>query len=166
MLENAPPSPGEVRALASQLLAWADQLATRNWTGFDPEAEVGDELMLALAVSGREISRRRNQIFAHAALGNPAWDVLLELYVQEARGYRVSLDHLALSGELRAETVYASAEVLIEAGMVERTPDRFDARVAWLSLSPSGKRGISEFLRETSRFVTPRVSGDGEPVPC
>lgn len=164
MLENAPPSPGEVRALASQLLSWADRLATRTWTGHDLPHEDEGELLLALAVAERELGRRRSRIFADAAFDNPTWEVFVDLYVQEAHGYRVSLDHLALSGDLHAETVYECVGALVAAGLVERVADRFDKRIEWLSLSSAGKRGMVEFLLESTRFVRPCTVGDGEPA--
>lgn len=162
MTENAQPSPGEVRALANQLLTWADRLAERAWRAQDPTDSSDDELVVAMAVSAREISRCRNQVFAPADLGNPAWDVILDLYVQESQGFRVSLDHLALSGELRAETVYACVDALEAAGLVERAPDRFDRRTTWLSLTENGKRRMAEFMLQSAHLVSPRIPADGE----
>ncbi len=162
MLENAPPSPGEVRALATQLLSWADQLAARHWSGYEL-SEDNDDLLLALAVAGREISRRRSRIFSGTAVGNPQWDVLIDLFVQEANGYRVSLDHLALAGELRAEIVYDSVERLVKAGLVERADDRFDKRTSWLSLTSKGKQGMTDFFTETANFVRPCMNRDDQP---
>src|SRR5688500_15410868 len=59
MFENAPPRAGDVRALAHQLLNWADHLSDRP----DPARELTEEgrhdLILGLALATREARRLR-----------------------------------------------------------------------------------------------------------
>lgn len=155
MFENAPPSAGEVRALAHQLMSWADHLVIRPIPGREPTEEDGHDLSLGLALATREVRRLRAEIFAEAAFGNPNWDIMLDLFIQEANGYRTSLDHLALSGDLPAATVYQSVDALCAMGLIDRAADRFDNRVAWLSLTDAGRRGMADLLARSAELVRP-----------
>jgi DNA-binding MarR family transcriptional regulator len=155
MSENAPPSAGEVRALAHQLITWADHLST----GYEPARELTEQdrhhFTLGLAEALRESRRLRTELFGTVQLHNPNWDVLLDLFIQEMNGFRTSLDHLALTGDLPATTVYESVDVLARAGLIERSPDRFDTRVMWLSLTVTGRQGLFDLFEQSAAFVGP-----------
>jgi len=167
MSENALPSAGEVRALAHQLMSWADHLPT----GLEPGRALSEadrhDLTLGLAVALRESRRLRTELFGTVQLHNPTWDVLLDLFIQEMNGLRTSLDHLALTGDVPAMIVYESIDVLARAGLIERSRDRFDERVTWLSLSVTGRQGMfdlfaqsAEFVRPTARLLSLRASAE------
>ena len=155
MFDNAPPRAGDVRALAHQLLSWADHLSDRP----DPARELTEEgkhdLVLVLAAALREARRLRTQIFAGIPLGNPNWDVMLDLFIQEMNGFRTSLDHLALTGDLPAPIFYESLDELVALGLVERAPDRFDNRVFWLSLTPVGRQSMYDLFAQSAVFMRP-----------
>ena len=101
MVDNAP-NAGEVRAFAQQLLAWADRLAKAP----RPCRVLADadrhEFVLALAEKARERARLCARTFPDAGFVSPGWRVLLEIYIREAGGYRVSLDDLTEWGRATA----------------------------------------------------------------
>jgi hypothetical protein len=155
MYDIAPPSAGEVRALAHQLMTWAEHLSA----GAEPARELSEEdshdLVLGLAVATREARRLRAEIFPGVPLRNAAWDVMLDLFIQEMNGFRTSLDHLALTGDLPAAVIYENVEALTRLGLIERTPDRFDSRVSWLSLTVVGRQGLFDLFAQSAEFVRP-----------
>jgi DNA-binding MarR family transcriptional regulator len=153
MFDKPPPSAGEIRALANQLLTWADHLAERPDTGQPMSEEARHDMILGLAEAMRGTRLLRARIFPYASLGNPTWDVLLDLFVRELNGYRTSLDHMAIAGELPAATVHRAVEELTVLGLLGRAADRFDERVIWLSLTERGKQGMFELLEETAELV-------------
>jgi DNA-binding MarR family transcriptional regulator len=155
MFENAPPSAAEIRALAHQLLSWADRLSVGSEPGREMTEEDRHDLILGLAVATREARRLRGAIFPDIPFGNPDWDVMLDLFIQEMKGFRTSLDHLALTGDLSASTVYESVDTLVRHGLFERTPDRFDNRVVWLSLTVAGRQGLVDLFAQWAEFVRP-----------
>ena len=160
-MQSTPPTPGELRALANQLLAWANQMAAHPAAMCAlPSGEASRDLSLAFAMATREVRRRRTETFPHLRLREPMWDVMLELFVQQERGNRTSLDHLTLTGEFEAGVVQHGVAVLVAAGLVERAADPFDKRVVWLTLSPAGHAGMIEHFFEAADFMRPRV----EPV--
>ena len=155
MHDQAPPRAGDVRALAHQLLTWADHLSDR----FDPSRELTEEgrhdFVLVLATALRDARKLRAQIFPGIPFGNPNWDVMVDLFLQEMNGYRTSLDHLALNGDLPAPIVYESVDALAELGLIERAPDRFDTRVFWLSLTVAGRQGMFDLFAQSAEFIRP-----------
>ena len=155
MFDSAPPRAGDVRALAHQLLSWADHLSERPDLTSELTEEDRHDLVLGLATALREARRLRAEIFPRVPLGNPNWDVMLDLFIQEMNGFRTSLDHLALTGDLPAPVVYESVHELVRLGLLERTPDRFDNRVSWLSLTVKGRQGMFDLFAQTSEVVRP-----------
>ena len=159
MFENAPPSAGEVRALAHQLMSWADHLSAQIGSGPEPGREMSEEerhdLILGLARATRAARRLRSGIFSGVPLRNANWDVMLDLFIQEMNGFRTSLDHLALTGDLPATTVYDSVDTLTRLELLERSTDRFDTRVVWLTLTAAGRQGMFDLLGQASEFVRP-----------
>ena len=155
MFEHAPPSAGAVRALAHQLLTWADHLPELPSAVHEMTEEDRHDLVLRLALAMREARCQRTRILPAAPLGNPNWDVMLDLFIQEMNGFRTSLDHLSLGGELPAHLVHECVEEMVALGLIERTADRFDSHVAWLSLSARGRQGMFDLFTRTAEFVRP-----------
>jgi DNA-binding MarR family transcriptional regulator len=155
MFDSAPPRAGDVRALAHRLLSWADHLSERPDLTSELTEEGRHDLVLGLATALREARRLRAEIFPRVPLGNPNWDVMLDLFIQEMNGFRTSLDHLALTGDLPAPVVYESVHDLVRLGLLDRTPDRFDNRVMWLSLTVKGRQGMFDLFAHSSEVVRP-----------
>lgn len=156
MFDHAPPTAGEVRALAHQLLSWAEQLSAMPAPTSALSEEDRHELALAQAEAARREARLRARIFAGVPFGNANWDVLLELYIREMMGFRVSLDDLVAENLLPRELVVRCVDALEELGLVEKVSDRFDRRVNWLVLSAAAKQGMTRLLLESARTVRPR----------
>ena len=155
MFDSAPPRAGDVRALAHQLLSWADHLSNRPDLTTELTEQGRHDLVLGLATALRDARRLRAEIFPRVPLGNPNWDVMLDLFIQEMNGFRTSLDHLALTGDLPAPVVYESVHELVRLGLIDRTPDRFDNRVSWLSLTVSGRQGMFDLFTQSAEIVRP-----------
>lgn len=159
MFDSAPPRAGDVRALARQLLSWADHLSDRPDLTSELTEEGRHDLVLGLATALREARRLRAEIFPRIPFGNPNWDVMLDLFIQEMNGFRTSLDHLALTGDLPAPTVYESVRELARLGLIDRTPDRFDNRVSWLALTVKGRQGMFDLFAQSAEVVRPIAGG-------
>lgn len=161
-MKNAPPSAGEVRAVAHQLMTWAEGLAVSHAYDVAESDEAAGDILIELAKAVREIRHMRVRIFPGVSLGEPAWDVLLDLFIKEAEGFRVSLDHLSFEGDIPAHTVYRAVDLLTDLGLVARAADRFDDRVVWLTLSDKGRDGMIGLLQQSAGLVRPLR--DGGPV--
>ena len=85
---SPPPSAGEVRALAHQLLSWADHLSTRLARGrLELSEEDQHDLLITVAEAMRGTRRVRSRIFPDVPLGNANWAVLLDLFIRELNGH-------------------------------------------------------------------------------
>ena len=157
MVDNAP-NAGEVRAFAQQLLAWADRLAKAP----RPCRVLADadrhEFVHALAEEARERARLCARTFPDAGFVSPAWRVVLEIFIREAGGYRVSLDDLTEWGELPLLTVLGTINGLIEKRLVERREAEGESRAVWISLSSIGRQKMTDMLLESVGHVEDAAS--------
>lgn len=155
MIEARPPNAGEVRALAHQLLAWANQLVTAPSDERALSEDERQELALVLAEAGRAISRLRARIFSDIDFAGPAWDMMLEIFIREAQGYRISLEQLSAAGSWPPLTVHGRVNMLIDKQLVERRSGAPGTRDVWLSLTHEGKRKMTDFLLKSARIARP-----------
>jgi hypothetical protein len=154
MFERPPPSAGEVRALAHQLMSWADHLSARQVAARGLSEEEQHDLMVTVAEAMRGTRRERARIFPDAPLGNANWDVLLDLFIRELNGHRTSLAQMVVGDELPVATVHAAIETLVRVGLVDRAAPRPDSQASWLALTPRGKQGMFELLQEIADLVS------------
>ncbi|HEY7806069.1 MAG TPA: hypothetical protein VIC34_02610 [Croceibacterium sp.] len=163
MLENAPPSAGEVRALAQQLLSWADQLALARSAQLTVSDENLEGSVLQLALAGRDIARLRARMFPETDFASSGWDLMLEMFIREAEGQRVSLEQLAADDGSPALTVHRSVNMLIDKQLVARGYKDSASREVWLSLTSTGKQKMAAFLLESARFSRPPSLAETSP---
>jgi hypothetical protein len=161
MVKNAPPSAGDVRALAQQLMAWADHLAAGPHLNRVLADADRHELVLALATAARAITRLRTRVFPDVGFANPAWAIMLEIFIREANGYRVSLDQLIAEDDLPQLTAYRCLNQLIDRGLVERSDGKTHNDAVWLCLTLVGKRKMMELLLESAEYARRRCA-DGD----
>lgn len=164
MVENAPPSAGEVRALAHQLLSWADQLArARQMSRALADAD-RHELVQALAASARELTRLRARAFPDLAFADAAWQVLLEVFTSEADGVRVSPEHLAAELKLPLPTIQQGVSQLIDKRVLERSSGVSGVHDGRLKLTLSGWQKMTELFLASADHVRPRSILDDAPL--
>lgn len=77
---------------------------------------------------------------------DPAWDMILELYAAQIRGYALSLSSLAMAGNVPATTGLRCIRALEGQHMVERVPDRSDARRTHVLLTPATLMRVEQLL--------------------
>lgn len=93
--------------------------------------------------------RQRERIFGTAA-ADPAWDILLELFIAGQEEREVSLETAAAAAGVPATTTLRWIAHIAEAGLVEQRPDRTDSGRKGLRLSPLGMARMLEYFRKTS----------------
>jgi DNA-binding MarR family transcriptional regulator len=59
--------------------------------------------------------------------------------------------------QIRKPTATRTIAALVEQGLVERTPDPLDGRVAWLQLSPEGRRLVQRVRRRYDAYLAERI---------
>lgn len=93
-----------------------------------------------------ETRRERAKFLPGKLLGEPAWDMMLELYAAELDQQRMSITRLSRRSGIPATTVLRFLGLLVEAGLVKRENDPTDARRVYVALSPSGMQAMNCFF--------------------
>ena len=81
-------------------------------------------------------------------LGEPAWDVLLDLLVSQAEGRDVPLKSACIAAGVPATTAMRCLDALRRRGLVDDRPDPTDRRRTLLSLTDSGDASVRTAVRD------------------
>ena len=162
MNDTAPrPCPEALRAMARELLALADHVEVKG------EATCARPPMPHLAdhAARTHANRERRQAFLPPSLlGEPAWDMLLYLFVAAANGNAVRTSALAAASGAPASTALRHMELLQRHGLVCRSPSALDQRVTNVALSETGLAAMASYfariasLTAADRRTPPRLS--------
>jgi len=93
--------------------------------------------------------RNRTRHFNKAMLGEPAWDMLLALYVTESSGPRKSVSRLSSMSGAPATTALRWLDYLAKEQLVARSPNPTDKRVEFVMLTDKGRSTLEQYLSET-----------------
>lgn len=92
-------------------------------------------------------SRRiRKRYFQSEIFGEPAWEILLALYVTEETGARLTMTKLAEGIEAPLTTVVRWVKALEEQSLVKRVEHPTDRRTIFIRLLETGQKALDEYL--------------------
>jgi hypothetical protein len=79
----------------------------------------------------------RRQIFAQGTdlFADPAWEILLDLFIEEAEGRPVTVTSACIAAKVPQTTGLRWLERLVKSGLIERMPDRTDGRRVYVTLA-------------------------------
>lgn len=130
----------------------------RREAGIEPSKDIRlsvssrQETALEAAVRAYEERRKRGRHFENTQLfGEPAWDILLDLYIHQARNESVSVKSATIGSGASAATALRWLDVLDKEGLVRSEEDPSDNRRRLLRLTPEGYESITRYLEEVSR---------------
>lgn len=96
------------------------------------------------------LRRKRNRAFQVHSLddifGEPAWDMMLDLFIAERTGSRISVSSLCIGSNVAPTTALRHIRTMVERGVFMRTPDPSDNRRIWVSLSSWAIDEIEQIL--------------------
>jgi len=102
---------------------------------------------LSLARKFYALRRRRTAIFGNPDLfGEPAWDILLDLYIAQADGKSVSVSSACIGSAAPATTGLRWLGVLADTGLIVRENDADDHRRVMVRLSAHGMAAMERFF--------------------
>lgn len=105
-----------------------------------------------------ENRRERERIFGADLFSDPAWDILLELFLAELRQQRVAISNVGQASGVPPTTALRWIVKLETSGLISRRPDRLDARRVFIELSPAGREAMAAY------FASVRGDGAGNEV--
>lgn len=151
--------------IANELLAMARELemtahdagAMTQPTGPAASVSSGNQdhpVWVELARQTYDDRRRRNKIFQSDELfGEPAWDILLDLFIAAKERRRVSVTSACIGSAVPSTTALRWISILERQGFLSREADPGDARRVYVRLSPRGYEAMLEYFSSSSRSV-------------
>jgi DNA-binding MarR family transcriptional regulator len=88
----------------------------------------------------------RKRIFSASLFSDPAWDMLLELYVASLAQRRLQISRLMERTGVPGTTTLRWIAVLEKEGLIQRQSDRLDARLVLLSLTEDGRKNMDAYF--------------------
>lgn len=151
-------SPSAMRTLAGKLMKLADSIDQQweptsvrskyHWTSRAGKIERNAMQLARTAIRVRELGRRRERYLPPELLGEPAWQMLLELFVQFAGGAKVSTKSLSVISGIPDTSALRLIDKLEEAGLIKRTSSHTDKRVTLVELSREGVVAVGNALTD------------------
>jgi DNA-binding MarR family transcriptional regulator len=100
-----------------------------------------------LALSEYRRRQSRAEHFDGGLFAEPAWDILLDLFVANIDGIRVSITSACLATSCPPTTALRWVTVLEDQELVARAGDAKDQRRSWLHLTELGLKKMTAYLR-------------------
>lgn len=117
-----------------------------------PNPIANHETAIETAVRAYEERRKRSTHFdVDAMFGEPAWDMLLDLYIHQARNEDVSIKSATIGSGASASTALRWIQALDAEGLIRSEEDPKDSKRRLLHLTPEGYLSITRYLQEISR---------------
>ena len=102
--------------------------------------------LIELARRIYDARRTRYRIFDKRVFGEPAWDMLLALYIFPPRGEMLSVSSLSYSAFVPVTTGLRWQSTLMEHDLIERGPKGTDARRQFIRLTANGRELLEKYL--------------------
>ena len=91
---------------------------------------------------------RRSSFFDSALFADPAWDMMLDIFVAEAEERQTPVMNLCLSSQVPETTTLRWVKTLEHAGIFVRQRDEHDQRRVLVRLSASAAKAMATYLDE------------------
>lgn len=145
---------GDLREMGERLIAMAEGIE-----GFDPvrvrylpsETARVEEIQTRLLWGAEALYRlrqRRSSYIDRELLGEPGWDILLDLYVHEGKGKRLSVTSVCAGSNVPTSTALRWLAMLEKSGLVRREISATDRRRSFVDLTQQGRHAVSACLSE------------------
>lgn len=129
----------DVERLKKQINDQSAQLFFRNEQAFRPHAVDKAKAV----VTSRDT---RLDLFDRELFGEPGWDILLDLFINEHRGARVAVSDACIAARSPSTTALRWIAVLEEKRYVLRVPDPEDGRRQYLCLTREAHDAMKAWL--------------------
>jgi DNA-binding MarR family transcriptional regulator len=148
------PSLAELRQVADKLLLWFNEI---KQDVIDEAGKVEEskhrETLSALALSKYRVRRMREEYFPQQLFGEPAWDILLDLYISNGMDRKISVSSLCVASMVPPTTALRYISMLEDNGMLRKVPAESDRRVSLVELTEEGCRAMDAYLTNVGSEV-------------
>jgi DNA-binding MarR family transcriptional regulator len=124
-----------------------DVLELNNWIDKTP-SDAQTHTYGEFAASLLKERRYRNDVIDGDMLGDPAWDMLLDLLASEEARKAISVSSLCLAAGVPPTTALRWIRSMTEKGALLRRDDHEDKRKVFLELTPRTREALQGYLRK------------------
>jgi hypothetical protein len=151
-------SDDDLRALIVELAKRVAELETRS--GDDPAAArslgFSEDKLATIASSIYRSRQFRARYFDAELFAEPAWDMLLDLFINTVRGRRISTVSLCIAANVPQATGLRWIGRMARAGLIRRTLAPDDRRIKLIELTRQGYVLMRRYLSDSvTRFEMP-----------
>lgn len=147
--------------LAVQLSQMAESVRQQCDTGQDDGAgqqerpltiftQADEPDLLTIAVAWVHAQAARDAAFGPGLFSDPAWNMLLDLYIQRSRGRSVPVSSLTIAAGTPATTALRWITLLEDRGLIAREPDLVDRRRCFIVLTDLASEKVETSLRQAA----------------
>jgi len=126
------------------LEALVDNIATGDNAAL---GEISPRERVALAKAEWARRRRRQTVFAAAEFfSDPAWDILLELFIADHEGEKMAVSSIGIDAGIPQATAIRWLSLLERHNLVQRKPDINDKRRQWVSITANCRKMMHSYF--------------------
>lgn len=125
-----------------------------------PAAPGTEPHLVEIAKALYRARRQRERYFGELATAftEPAWDLMLDLYIARSEGRRVSISSAAIAADVPPTTALRWIAHLEQQGILRRESDPADRRRTWLSLVEEACHQMERYVRDCALSAVPARS--------
>lgn len=94
-----------------------------------------------------KLRESRSKLFDESLFADPAWDMLLELYLARVEGRIEYVSSICIASRVPSTTAIRWIKTLEQQGWIFRRPDRRDGRRCFLLLTPKAEDAMERFFK-------------------
>ena len=147
-----------LRSLASSLLAVASAIDRENPPAparsprDDPAVQqrrfIDKQALLDRTLLDYNNRRQRSRFFPEDLFGEPAWDLLLDLFVARLEGKMITVTSACIAADVPVSTALRWISVLEAHGLVKRSRNVGDQRSTWVRLTDTAANAMIEYTQD------------------
>ncbi len=145
----------QLRLLGNQLMVLASKASLNDAAPGDrsifKKLEQDSDLWLLAAKEMYQERLARRRYFSPELFGEPAWDILLDLYIAEKENRVISVTSACVAAQVPQTTAIRWIRMLEQEGFVLRDQDRHDGRRRLLRISEKGYARMTGYIAENRK---------------
>jgi len=133
----------EIARLRSQVGELTAALTKAQGKGSDKDHGSRTAAIIKNVIEARS---RRGSFLPPALFADPAWDMLLDLFLAHKSQLRISISSLCIAANVPSTTAHRWVRHLEEEGLATRRGDPLDARRNFVELTPNAIEALSSYF--------------------
>ena len=101
-------------------------------------------------ITSRRRLLRKQLLGDSAQFGEPAWDILLDLFIHETKGQHLSMSALCVTAGIPTSSAMKLIQRMCDDGLLFRSPDLSDGRRSLVNISPAIAHRLRAYFAEGS----------------